>query len=205
MLRDNGVSCFNIREFIQSDKENMIGKEALNKVLSDFVCTKNRDVEIFLRDNAVEFTKKNQSVTYLMLSDLNAELLGYFTLTIKPITVDSNKFSNTIRRKLLRVGELDEERKTITLPAYLIAQLGKNYSVDLQNIITGDELLEAATDAIAELQYGIGGTVVFLEAEDNDNLKKFYIENNGYKEFETREIVGKAGEPRKLIQMLKVM
>lgn len=121
MAGSNGFSCFNIREFLQQDKDRVIGEENLENILSDFSCPQNLDVETFLRKNAVEFTKKNQSVTYLILSKENGDLLGYFTLAVKPITASADKFSNTVKRKLLRVGEYDEEKNMITLPAYLIA------------------------------------------------------------------------------------
>lgn len=194
MYQNNEFSCFNIREFIQPNKEGVIGEELLNAVLSDFRYPQNIDVEAFLKKNAVEFTRKNQSVTYLVLSNEKAELLGYFTLTIKPITVAADKFSNTTRRKLLRVGEFDEERNIITLPAYLIAQLGKNYNEDAAGAITGEILLKTAMKVIKKLQYSIGGMVVFLEAEDNEKLKTFYIRENGYKEFKTREVCGGGGK-----------
>ena len=44
---------------------------------------------------------------------------------LKPITVNAENFSNTMKRKIARVSELDEENGTYTLSAYLIAQLGK--------------------------------------------------------------------------------
>ena len=40
----------------------------LARVLSGFSCPKNQDVANFLKKNAVEFTKKSQSVTYLVFS-----------------------------------------------------------------------------------------------------------------------------------------
>ena len=36
--------------------------------------------------------------------------------------------SNTMKRKLLRISELDEKSDIYTMSAYLIAQLGKNFS-----------------------------------------------------------------------------
>ena len=127
MVGHNDFLCFNIRDFLKQDKDGVIGEDDLRKVLSDFICPINRDVENFLKNDAIEFAKKKQSVTYLILSEENGDMLGYFTLAIKPITANPDKFSNTVKRKLLRVGEYDEEQNMITLPAYLIAQLGKNF------------------------------------------------------------------------------
>ena len=63
---------------------------------------------IFLKKNAVEFTKKSQSVTYLVFSVESKELLGYFTLALKPLSVRGETVSKTTKRKLLRISELDE-------------------------------------------------------------------------------------------------
>ena len=53
-----------------------------------------------MKDNAIEFTKKNQSVTYLVLSNEDGMIVGYFTIALKPITVNANRMSNTVKRKL---------------------------------------------------------------------------------------------------------
>lgn len=67
----------------------------------------------FFKKNAVEFTKKSQSVTYLVFSVEGKELLGYFTLALKPLSVRGETVSNTMKRKLLRISELDT-RQTAT-------------------------------------------------------------------------------------------
>ena len=63
------------------------GEPALVELLSGFSCPKNPDVVWFLKMNAIEFTKKNQSVTHLVVSAEDVRLLGYFTLALKPLTV----------------------------------------------------------------------------------------------------------------------
>ena len=72
---------------VKDDKE--LGEEELLGILSEFSCSINPDVERFLREQSVEFTKKNQSVTYLVFSNNDASLVGYFTLAIKPISVNA--------------------------------------------------------------------------------------------------------------------
>ena len=105
---------------------------------------------IFLKKNAVEFTKKSQSVTYLVFSVESKELLGYFTLALKPLSVRGETVSKTTKRKLLRISELDEKSDTYTMSAYLIAQLGKNYTNGANEKITGKELVELAWTVIEE-------------------------------------------------------
>ena len=143
-------TILNIRDYLQSDVD--IGEADLRQLLSDFSCPLNPDVERFLTHNAIEFTKKNQSVTYLVFTTEEAELVGYFTIAIKPITVNGERFSNSIKRKLSRVSELDEENNTFALSAYLIAQLGKNFTGDANKKITGQQLLEVALETVYNLQ-----------------------------------------------------
>lgn len=123
----NDVTVFNIREYLSAEGDKELGEDELRQLLSEFFCDKNLDVERFLKEKSIEFTKKNQSVTYLVFSNEDVSLVGYFTITIKPITVNAENFSNTMKRKIARVSELDEENGTYTLSAYLIAQLGKNF------------------------------------------------------------------------------
>ena len=201
----NDVTVFNIREYLSVKDDKVLGEEELRKLLSEFSCEKNSDVERFLKEQSIEFTKKNQSVTYLVFTNEDVALVGYFTLAIKPISVNAENFSSTMKRKIARVSEFDESNGTCTLSAYLIAQLGKNYSDSSDERITGEQLLQAAVDTIKELQYMAGGMVVFLEAEDNEKLIKFYQEKNGFKRFATKSVKSGTEEAHTLIQFLKVL
>ncbi len=201
----NDVTVFNIREYLSAKGDKDFGEDALRQILSEFFCDKNPDVERFLKERSIEFTKKNQSVTYLVFSNEDASLVGYFTLTIKPITVNAENFSNTMKRKIARVSELDEESGTYTLSAYLIAQLGKNYKDDANKKITGAQLLQAVIDTIRELQYMAGGMVIFLEAEEKEKLLRFYETENGFKQFDVRETNSNENEAHRLVQLLKIL
>lgn len=201
----NDVTVFNIREYLSAKDEAILGEEALQQILSEFSCEKNSDVETFLKERAIEFTKKNQSITYLVFNNEDAALVGYFTLTIKPISVKADYFSNTVKRKIARVSELDPENGMYTLSAYLIAQLGKNYANCNNEKVSGKQLLEAAVDTIRQLQYMVGGMVIFLEAEDRESLLRFYEVENGFKRFGSREIKNSTEHSHTLVQLLKVM
>lgn len=107
---------------------------------------------------------------YLQKNQNDASLVGYFTLTSKPITIKEGIFSKNVQRKILRVSEHSKERQTFHLSAYLIAQLGKNFTEGSNNKITGKQLIKIAIDKVKEVQYMIGGMVAFLEAEKNDKL-----------------------------------
>lgn len=201
----NDVTVFNIREYLSVKDDRVLGEETLRGILSEFSCEKNSDVERFLKEQSIEFTKKNQSVTYLVFANEDATLVGYFTITIKPISVNADNFSNAMKRKIARVSELDEENGTYTLSAYLIAQLGKNFTNGANETITGEQLLQAAVDTIKELQYMAGGMVIFLEAENEKKLMHFYEDRNGFKRFDTKEIKTGTEDAHTLVQLLKVM
>lgn len=201
----NDVTVFNIREYLSVEGDKDFGEETLREFLSEFSCGKNPDVERFLKQRSIEFTQKNQSVTYLVFSNEDATLVGYFTLAIKPIRVDASSFSNTVKRKIARVSELDEINGTYTLSAYLIAQLGKNFADGANDKVTGEQLLQAAVDTIKELQYMAGGMVIFLETENKEKLMKFYEEKNGFKRFATKDIKTDTEDAHTLIQLLKVL
>ena len=176
MLETNRYSVINIRRYLNSDNPKL-GENRLLQVLSGFSCLRDPDVERFLKKSSVEFTKKNQSVTYLVFDISSMVLVGYFTLALKPLTVRGETVSNTVKKKLLRVSEWDEKSDTYTMSAYLIAQLGKNFTNGADKKITGEELLALAWDKIKEIQYLGGGVETFLEAENEEKLLSFYRDN----------------------------
>ena len=139
-----------------------------------------------------------------MFSTDDVQLLGYFTLAVKPIIVNDYSFSNTARKKISRIGFFNESEHTFSLAAYLIAQLGKNYNFGMDKRITGDELLSLAMVQIEKIQYQAGGVVVFLEAEDNKKLISFY-ERNGFRPFDKRVIEKKDAQGRELVQLLRLL
>ena len=150
----------NIREYIKMGKA---GEDMLRQVFSSFKCEKNLDVESFLTEQSIDFT-----------------------ITIKPITVNTDEFSNTVRRKIAMVSEQNSDNGKYSLSAYLIAQLGKNYDDSIGNTISGDNLLSIALGKVKELQYMASGMVVFLESENKDRLLDFYEKQNGFKRFDTK-------------------
>ena len=194
----------NIREYLALGNDEEAGEPALLELLSGFSCPKNPDVERFLKKSAIEFTKKNQSVTYLVVSAEDVRLLGYFTLALNPLTVRGETVSNTVKRKLLRISELDEKSDTYTMSAYLVAQLGKNFSESEGKDITGEELLKLAWDKIKEIQYLGGGMVTFLEAENEEKLLSFYRDNR-FSQFDTRQTVSDIDESHELVRLLRLL
>lgn len=203
MEQNNKYSVINIRRYLESDNP-MLGEDVLIQILSEFSCKKNLDVERFLKSSAIEFAKKNQSVTYLVFSAEDGELLGYFTIALKPLTVKVDTVSNTMKKKMLRISELDEQSESFTMSAYLIAQLGKNYANGANTRISGTDLLDAAWNVVKEIQYRGGGLVAFLEANNEDKLLAFYNENR-FQQFDIRQTNNKDDELHELVQLLKLV
>ncbi len=199
MQQASNFMALNIREYL---KDENLGEEHLRQLLSEFSCPLNPDVERFLKEQSIEFAKKHQAVTYLLLSLEDAALLGYFSITIKPLVVNGKPFSNTVKRKLARFSDLNSNEQ-FNLAAYLIAQLGKNFNENVKGRITGTELLEAAMTQARLLQYQAGGMVSFVEADNNEKVLSFY-ENYGYKRFDTR-MTSANGDSHELIQLLKLI
>ena len=90
------------------------------------------------------------------------------------------------------------------MSAYLVAQLGKNFSESEGKEITGEELLKMAWDKIKEIQYLGGGMVAFLEAENEEKLLSFY-RCNRFSQFDIRQTISGIDEPHELIQLLRLL
>ena len=129
--------------------------------------------------------------------------MGYYTLTIKPISVKASTLSKTMCKKLERISVLDPQSGTYTASAYLIAQLGKNFSWPRAEQISGSDLLHLASMRVAQTQHDIGGVVEFLECEDHPFLLDFYAAN-GFRAFDRRLSASSDGEePQEFVQLLQ--
>lgn len=196
--------CINLRELLEDTGINKDRESEIQKTLSDYASPQNVDVEHFLKASAIDFTKKHQSVTYLIFSAENVDLVGYFTITVKPIKVYSAQVSNVVKRKLERLAKLDKDDNSYTVAGFLIAQLGKNYSASISESIDGKELLDFALRTLKDIQYHLGGLMVYLECEEKDVLLEFY-EKNLFRRFAERMIENERGESHKLVQLMNFL
>ena len=157
-----------------------VGRENVASVFAEFDCSKNADIDGFLKNNAVDFARRQISVSHLVFDSATRACLGYFTLTHKPLSLEADKLSATVRRRIERFAKCrsGSDIRTYTLSAFLIAQIGKNFKIPETQRIPGKDLLALAMDELRLAQYEIGGQVVFLECEDgNRKLKAFYEKN----------------------------
>ncbi len=154
------------------------GEEAVASFVGTYSCPKNIEVESFLKENALDFTNRSVSVTHLIVSTETHECLGYFTLTHKPFSVKADSLSKSQRRRMDRFSKYDPTLGVYTVSAFLIAQIGRNFSASIR--LSGSDILSAAFDRIITVIHEIGGQSVFLECEDgNAKLRAFY-EKNGF-------------------------
>lgn len=185
--------CFSIFELLRKQS-----KEELQIKFNNFSCQKNKEIELFIKNNSIDFSLKHQSVSYIIFDTTISSVVAYFALSIKPIRFDVDILSNTSLKRLQRVSEIDLVDNTITPSAYLIAQLGKKDDAEI-NI---DDIFYFLDNNIIDIQNACGGVVEFLESENNDRLIKLY-KDKGFKIFNIRK--SKSGEERKLIQMYRLI
>lgn len=189
------------------DIYNTLGEVKTKEILKEYKCELNHDVEYFLKEKAIEFSKQDISRTFLVMSEYKGRyvIVGYFAITNKATTVKKFIISKSKRKKILRYAKYDSESKGYNIALPLIGQLGKNYNNGCNNLISGDILLKLACDKIKETQNILGGRYVFLECEDNKKLKEFY-ESNGFECFGKRNLEKDEREKNKgeyLLQMLR--
>lgn len=201
----NGFIGVNLKEVLEQ-----IGEVETKKWLSDFSCPLNPDVDYYIHNNAIEFSKQGISSTYVILASYQDKyvIVGYYSLANKTFCIDNDGLpSKNWRRRLAKFGQYDKTIKRYTLSAPLIGQLGKNYTNNYDKLITGDELLKLALDKVQEIQYMVGGKIVYLECEEKPFLLDFYSQNGfvnfGKRYLDKDETDKLSGEY--LIQMLKYM
>lgn len=162
------------------------GKVAVQKWIASFLCPVNPKIEAFLKGSAIDFAKRRISITYLISDADSDNLLGYFTLTHKPLLIDKElHISATMRRKLERYSRKDPDTGGYMASAFLIAQFGKNFALDNCQRLEGSVLMRFALDVLIDIQRQIGGGIVYLDCEDVPVLKAFY-ESERFKRFGER-------------------
>lgn len=171
----------NILDLIREDGEDRVAAD-----LSSFSCAANIDIQNFLQLKAIDFAKKRISITYLVLNEETGDILGYFTLAHKVLNVPAEWMSNTVKRRMDRYGRLDKEKNSYLISAFLLAQLGKNYTLEENERISGAALMDCVESILDNVQYQIGGGVVYLDSLDNEHLVHFYQDIAGYRRIAER-------------------
>jgi len=67
-------------------------------------------------------------------------------------------------------------------------QFGKNNSYNGEQILSGNTLMDFVFEVVSNIQYMIGGGILYLECEDNNFLLDFYQNShNGFHLFGERK------------------
>ncbi len=160
------------------------GEEWTQKVIAGFSCAKNEEIEYFLKTDAVEFAKRKMSITYLVFDEA-VNLAAYFTLTHKSAKIPSRILSNTQLKKLAAHAKLDDSKTYFDVSAFLIAQFGKNSNC--KHTVSGAELMRYALAILRKAQRLVGGSITYLECEQEAKLLSFYQnEANGFYKYGER-------------------
>lgn len=164
----NGYTIINILDMIDA-----IGENEVNRILSDFSCPINNEIENFAKKNAVDFAKRKMSVTHLVLNE-DGDLMAIFTLTHKALELGDKNLSAETRKKIKRYAQLNETTNSYMVSAFLIAQFGKNYANGNNLQVDGDSLMESSMNVLKAVQREVGGGIVYLECENKPKLLSFY-------------------------------
>ena len=163
------------------------GEDSVWDVVGDFSCRHNAEIDAYLINRAVDFTRKSITMTHLVFDNTTSLCVGYFALTHKPVAFRSELLSGNQRKRIARFAKVDARTGRYTVSAYLIAQIGKNYLAEDGKLITGAELLDLAKNELHVSKRQVGGQIVFVEMEHgNMKLANFY-RDNGFALFDTRE------------------
>lgn len=177
------------------------GEEKIQQILSTFSCS-NKEVQEFIRNKAVDFAKRRLSITYLVFSKDN-DLVGVFTLANKFARIPAKEVSNTVKSQIRKFAVWDEADDSYITSAILVAQFGKSDIVPKEKNIRGDELMAITMDVIQEVQQRVGGKLVWLECEEENERAQTFYEHGHYKfhQFAKRD----ASDGTVYIQMLKLI
>ena len=183
-----------ITGFWQSNLRDLLaelGEERTSEILSAFECPLNPDVQSFLREKAILFSRHGYASTYLVFASYQGSvvLIGYYALAMKAVVIKGSLLSSQWRGRLRRFAFYDSDLKQFTLSLPLIGQLGKNYAHHYDRLISGDDLLGIACETVREIQLMSSGKMVYLECEDVLPLTSFY-ERNGFFRFANRNLDG---------------
>ncbi len=176
---------------------NQLEESDIKEILSSFVCDKNKEVEQFIKEKAIVFSAQGIAKTHLVYwssSDekwggKSKELVGYYSIAPKTITIKKETMSKSKWKKICKHGDCLSVPGVCNLPALLIGQLAKNYHNGNDTLISGSDLLQLAIEKIKKVQAEVGGRIVYLECEDAPGLIKFY-NDNGFTVFGKRKLDG---------------
>ena len=149
------------------------GRKQTEELLQTFSCPLNTEIQTFLWNKSIDFSLQKISITHLVFNE-KKEIVAYFTLSPKVVSISCEHLSSSLQKKLRRYGLYDTTSNSIEASAYLIAQFGKNSAIPLENSISGNGLMEQVFSILKDVQHNVGGGIAFLECENHPKLLDFY-------------------------------
>lgn len=168
------------------------------------MCEKDKDIEYFLHEKAIEFEELSKARTYLICNEEELisgnkndqlKIYGYVSIALKVLSVPET-LSNRKRKEIDGLSAKIHGTQITDFPCYLIGQLSKNSNIE-NNEITGKELIDIALSIIAASVEAVGGRYVMIECRENEKLLKYY-ENNFF-----HEIARIPDNEQPMIQMIR--
>ena len=150
-----------------------------DNLVNTFKCSKNLDLEEYLSQKAIDSDERGNAKTHVLINNQLQipEIVGYFTLTIKPILTDGIS-----KEMIKKIDGFSKDRKCIYF--YLIGQLGLSDKYIGSNL--GYLLLFSAIDMIERTQKIIGGRYILVDAFNCKAVVEFY-NRNGFTKLITSE------------------
>lgn len=160
------------------------GEPLTSDKLSVFSCSRNTDVESFIRTKAIRFEKTHNARTYLILDeeDESGNIYGYFSLSFKEVILQSEEIS---KAKIKKLDGISKNAQKIRV--FLIGQLAKDDKLP-DNKLNLSRILDLVYPIILDVQDSIGGRVLLLECEDSPRLISFY-QGSGFEILQTDDLV----------------
>ncbi|MDR3282411.1 MAG: hypothetical protein LBS92_02230 [Candidatus Methanoplasma sp.] len=138
--------------------------EDVGDYLDGFVCTRDPDLELFLRNKAVVFEKRDLSRTFLLVDD--DKIVGYMSLSITILEIKEDwPVSNQLKRSM----NVSNNAPTV---AFLIGQLCKADGVSDK---IGPDMIDLAMKMFDGMRKVGGGRVVCVDCKEG--LLGFYNKN----------------------------
>jgi len=98
------------------------GEENVKKVLSNFICEENNEVESFIRNKAINHEKRGLAKTILILdSDVGNNIVAFYTISTKSFFIETD-INSSLKKKYFGTSQTSGN----IIPSILIGQLGKN-------------------------------------------------------------------------------
>lgn len=141
----------------------------VERILSTFKCSKDRDLEDFLVKRAVDFERRWIARTYLVTEIDNMKIVAYFSVALKCMYIPQDApVSNNLKKRM------NVDGRTGVAQSYLIGQISRS---DNSEKGIGSDILDYAVDIIRKAAELVGCRMIRLDCKDG--LVSFY-ERNGF-------------------------